>query len=63
MTMLLNKMDIIVPNLKNWNLKNEWLHHYHKNLTTYYKFPCKKVVMGNWIPLEMSLVGFKDVAI
>jgi hypothetical protein len=28
-----------------------------------YKFSCKKVFMGNWIPLEMSLVGIKEVAI
>jgi hypothetical protein len=28
-----------------------------------YKFSRKKVFMGNWIPLEMSLVGIKEVAI
>ncbi len=28
-----------------------------------YKFSLKKVFMGNWIPLEMSLVGIIEVAI
>jgi hypothetical protein len=28
-----------------------------------YKFSCKKVFMRNWIPLEMSLVGIKEVVI
>jgi len=28
-----------------------------------YNFSCKKVFMGNWIPLEMSLVRIKEVAV